>query len=101
MGRLGQSTAGAYSVLPSRRSPTWLSPGPAAVVWTDHALGKAHLLGIATSDVEDILLRHHHRRTRNSRAADWMLRSGRLAIAYNYPAGDDHTALLVTLWRRV
>lgn len=70
------------------------------VIWTDHALTKAHLLGITTADVEDLLLADHERRTRNSRAADWLLRSGGLAIAYNYPAGDDQTALVVTLWRR-
>jgi len=45
-------------------------------------------------------LGEHERRTRNSRAADWLIQSRRLAIAYNYPAGDDLTALVVTLWRR-
>lgn len=75
-------------------------PGLTTVVWADHALTKAHLLGIPIADVEDVLLADHERRTRNNRAADWLLRSQRLVIACNYPAGDDQTALGVTLWRR-
>jgi len=73
---------------------------PTTVVWTDHALVKAQLLGIARSDVEDAILSGHDRRVRNARAADWLVQSGRLVVAYNYPAGDDMTALVVTLWRR-
>jgi hypothetical protein len=75
-------------------------PGPVTVLWTDHALVKAQQLGIATADIEDALLAEHERRTRNTRAADWFVRSGRLTIAYNYPAGDELTALVVTLWRQ-
>jgi hypothetical protein len=74
--------------------------GPSRVEWTDHALAKAALLGIARGDVEDAILMHHRRRTRNTGAADWLLASGRLATAYNYPAADELTALVVTLWRR-
>ena len=34
-------------------------------------------------------------------AADWLVVSGRLAVAYNHPLeGDELTALVVTLWRR-
>lgn len=100
MGRLGGSTGGAYSVLLPFAGPDVTGPIPTTVTWTDHALAKAHLLGIPIADVEDALLADHERRTRNSRAADWLLRSQRLVIAYNYPAGDDQTALVVTLWRR-
>jgi hypothetical protein len=70
------------------------------VVWTDHALVKAQLFGIARLDVEDAILSGHDRRVRNARAADWLVQSGRLVVAYNHPEGDDMTALVVTLWRR-
>ncbi len=70
------------------------------VEWTDHALAKAQLLGIARADVEDAILAQHERRSRNTGAADWLVVSGRLAVAYNYPADDELTALVVTLWRR-
>jgi hypothetical protein len=74
--------------------------GPRLVEWTDHALVKAELLGIARSDVEDAILDLHGRRSRNTGAADWLLIAGRIAIAYNYPADDELTARVVTLWRR-
>ena len=70
------------------------------VDWTDHALAKAQLLGIARADVEDAVLAQHERRSRNTGAADWLVVAGRLAVAYNYPADDELTALVVTLWRR-
>lgn len=70
------------------------------VEWTDHALAKAQILGIARADVEDAVLAQHERRSRNTGAADWLVVSGRLAVAYNYPMGDGLTALVVTLWRR-
>jgi hypothetical protein len=70
------------------------------VEWTDHALAKAQLLSIARADVEDAILAGHERRSRNTGAADWLLLSGRLAVAYNYPSDDELTALVVTLWRR-
>jgi hypothetical protein len=38
---------------------------PTVVVWTDHALAKAQLLGIARADVEDAVLADHEKRTRN------------------------------------
>jgi hypothetical protein len=74
---------------------------PSIVVWTDHALAKAQLLGVARMDVEDAVLEEHGNRSKNTGAADWLVVSGRLAIAYNHPAdGDDLTARIVTLWRR-
>jgi hypothetical protein len=74
-------------------------PAPAIVSWTDHALVKAQLLGFTRTDVEEIVLRDHAKRARNTGAADWLLRSGRLSIAYNNPSTDELTVLLVTLWR--
>jgi hypothetical protein len=58
------------------------------------------MLGIARFDVEDAILGGHDSRVRNARAADWLVQSGRLVVAYNHPDGDDLTALVVTLWRR-
>lgn len=73
---------------------------PSIVVWSDHALVKADLLGVARTDVEDALFHHHAERNRNTGAADWLVVVGRLAIAYNHPdAGDSTTARVVTLWR--
>jgi hypothetical protein len=75
--------------------------GPRMVEWTDHALVKAELLGVTRSDVEHAVLDGHPRRTRNTGAADWLVRAGRLMVAYNHPHGDDGlTSLVVTLWRR-
>jgi hypothetical protein len=74
---------------------------PRIVAWADHALVKAQLLGIARSDVEDAVLEGHPGRSKNTGAADWLVVSGRLAIAYNHPVdGDELAALIVTLWRR-
>lgn len=75
-------------------------PAPSHVTWSEHALVKAHLLGYARSDVEGRILAGHDRRERNTGAADWLLRSGRLMVAYNFPAPDELTAHVVTLWRR-
>jgi hypothetical protein len=76
-------------------------PEPRIILWTDHALAKAQFLGIARADVEDAILDGHARRTRNTGAADWLLRSGRLVIAYGHPVDDDQlAALVVTLWRQ-
>ena len=74
--------------------------GPTSVLWTDHALVKAQLLGIPSSDVEDAILSGHDQRVRNARAADWLVVSGRLVVADNHPALDELAALVVTLWRR-
>jgi hypothetical protein len=69
------------------------------VQWTEHALVKADLLGIARVDVEAAVLTGHHQRSRNTGAADWLVVSGRLVVAYNFPADDELTARVVTLWR--
>jgi hypothetical protein len=74
---------------------------PRIIAWSDHALAKAQLLGVARSDVEDAVLMHHLRRTGNTGAADWLVTAGRLVVAYNHPDnGDELTARIVTLWRR-
>ncbi len=73
---------------------------PRLVRFTDHALAKAELLRIPTSDIEQAVLERHRRRTRNTGAADWLIVVGPLAIAYNHPDGDDVlVARVVTLWR--
>jgi hypothetical protein len=64
-------------------------------------LDKAARLGFARTDIEQVLVEHHHARRRNARAADWLLTSGRLVIAYDHPDhGDATTARVITLWRR-
>ena len=74
---------------------------PRTVRWTDHALAKAELLAIARADVEQVVLDDHHARRANTGAADWLVRSGLLVVAYNHPDQDDDlAALIVTLWRR-
>jgi hypothetical protein len=75
-------------------------PAPRLVVWTDHALVKAQMLSLTLTDVEEALLGRHAQRTHNTGAADWLIRSGGLAVAYNYPADDELTVLIVTLWRQ-
>jgi hypothetical protein len=45
------------------------------VVWTDHALVKAQMLGLASTDVEEALLGRHAQRTHNTGAADWLIRA--------------------------
>lgn len=80
--------------------PAMPGPAPRIVHFTDHALAKAQLLGIARSDIEAAVLERHGQRTRNTGSADWLTTAGRLAVAYNYPhEGDQLVALIVTLWR--
>lgn len=77
-----------------------MPPEPRIVAWTDLAVVKANLLGIARADIEDAVLTRHRERSRNTRAADWLLVSGRVVIAYNHPASNELTALIVTVWRQ-
>jgi hypothetical protein len=73
---------------------------PHIVRFTDHALAKAEMLGIARTDIADAVLEQHSQRRPNTRAADWLIVTGRLAIAYNHPdRGDELAARVVTLWR--
>jgi hypothetical protein len=55
------------------------------IVWTDHALVKAQMLGLALTDVEERLLSSHAQRTSNTGAADWLIRSGGLAVRTTIP----------------
>lgn len=72
------------------RTPRGSSCGPT------NALVKAQIFGIAWADIEGSALEGHERRGRNAGGADWLLRVGRLAIAYNHPVdGDDPTARVV------
>jgi len=76
-------------------------PGtPSRVNWTDHALTKAAVLGLARADVESAVLTGHRGRSRNPRSADWLVSFGPYVIAYNHPDRDDHEAArIVTVWR--
>lgn len=50
---------------------------------------------------EHAILVGHARRSRNTGAADWLVRVGRLVVAYDHPDDDDAAvARVVTLWRR-
>lgn len=70
------------------------------VRWTDHALDKAALLGVARRDVERIVVRHHPHRRLNHGAADWRVGSRWIVVAYNHPdRHESHVARVVTLWR--
>lgn len=70
------------------------------VRWTDHALRKAAMLGIAHHDVERIVVRHHPHRRLNHGSADWRVQARWIVIAYNHPDGrESHVARVVTLWR--
>lgn len=74
---------------------------PARIVWTDHARVKAHVLGIALTDVESWIAQRHGRRERNHGAADWRVAVGSVVVVYNHPDGDDaRVARVVTVWRR-
>lgn len=68
---------------------------PRIVRWTDHALVKADLLGYTRTDVEAAVLDGHSARMANTGAADWLVESGRLAVVYNHPDGEDDLAALV------
>lgn len=62
---------------------------------------EGRLLRLSRTDVEQIVLTEHSSRARNTGAADWLIVSGRLSVAYNHPDGGDETmARIVTLWRR-
>jgi hypothetical protein len=57
-------------------------------------------LGVSVEQVTAAVLEHHGRRRRNSRQAAWLVSSGSLRVAYNWPAGGDETAaLVVTVFR--
>jgi hypothetical protein len=76
-------------------------PQPTSVRWTDHAVDKARQLGFLRHDVELALFERHHERRRNAGSAGWQIVTGRLAIVYEYPDGDDDfAARVVTVWRR-
>ncbi len=73
---------------------------PVRLDWSDHALAKAELLGLARADVEEAVRSGHARRARNPKSADWLVRFGRHVVAYNHPDGDDpEAARVVTVWR--
>ena len=56
-------------------------PVPRVIRWTDHAIAKAHALGVTQADVEADVLEHHAKRRANTGAAAWLLIVGRLVVA--------------------
>jgi hypothetical protein len=54
----------------------------------------------ARQSFEALVLTRHAHRARNTGSADWLLRSGRLVVVYNFPSADGGAAHIVTLWRQ-
>jgi hypothetical protein len=74
--------------------------GPSVVVFTLHAEQRALERRISLTEAADAVLGGHHRRVRNPGEADWLLRYRGMAIAYNWPDGEDTaTGLVISLWR--
>jgi hypothetical protein len=68
-------------------------------VFTDHAAERAARYGIPYTDIADDVLDEHERRQRNPGAGEWLVRSGRLTVIYNWPDGNDaSTARVITMW---
>jgi len=72
---------------------------PVRVVFTDHAAERAERYGIAYRDIADAVLDGHGRRARNPGSGDWLIRSGRLVVIYDWPDDDDAAAArVITVW---
>jgi hypothetical protein len=78
----------------------WLAMrAPVRVFFSDHAVERARQYGISETDIGDAILDGHEESRRNQGSGDWFVTRGRLAVIYNWPDGDDHTAArVVTLW---
>ena len=64
-----------------------------------HAVERAQDYGWTTTDVAELVLRHHPQRRRNSGRAQWRIVVGAVTVLYDWPDGDDDgTARVVTLW---
>lgn len=58
-------------------------------------------LGVTVEQVKAVVLERHSRRRRNPQEADWIVSSGPLRVAYNWPMDDDETAAwVVTVFRQ-
>lgn len=76
------------------------APSPAIVAFTLHAERRAVERGLVLHELAELVLEHHDRRRRNSGRADWLVRAAGLAIAYDWPDGNDSTtALVISTWR--
>ena len=64
---------------------------PAIVAFTRHAERRALERRLGLHDVGELLLSRHDQRRRNPHDADWLVRASGIAIAYNWPDGDDVT----------
>lgn len=73
---------------------------PVIVVFTRHAERRALERRLDLYDVGELLLSHHDQRRRNPADADWLVRTRGVAIAYDWPDGDDETtAVVISAWR--
>lgn len=72
---------------------------PHRVTLVRHAVERAAEHGWRTTDVTELVLRHHGERRRNFGRAQWRIAVGAVAVLYDWPDGDDvATARVVTLW---
>jgi hypothetical protein len=73
---------------------------PAIVRFTSHAERRFLERRLDVHAIADPLLGHHGQRRRNPGNADWLVRAGGVAIADNWPDGeDDATALVIKACR--
>lgn len=73
---------------------------PAIVVFTSHGERRARERHLDPHHLAELLLSNHERRKRNPGQADWLVRTGGVAIAYDWPDGSDQaTALVISAWR--
>lgn len=77
-----------------------MTASPAIVAFTRHAEGRILERRLDLVDIAELLLSHHDQRRRNPGEADWLVRVRGVAIAYDWPDGDDDTtALVLSAWR--
>lgn len=75
-------------------------PSPAIVAFTWHAQRRALERGLTLPEIAELVLTHHDRRQRNPGDADWIIRTGAIAVVYDWPdASDVSTALVISAWR--
>jgi hypothetical protein len=77
-------------------SPTRL----AIVVFTRHAERRLAERRLTAREIAELVTEHHGQRRRNPGDADWLIRARGIAVAYDWPDGEDETtAVVITAWR--
>jgi len=76
LGTLDACNPGRRLLVRAGRFDPHMANPPHLVRWTDHALVKADMLGVARSDIEDAVMDGHDQRARNPGAAQWRVRGG-------------------------